>query len=140
MFTVGVSDKGSDLKALLGLTHFQAHGVNGRIRFLVDGWTEDLSSLPSGLFNMAACFIKASKGATILSSLIMAVISHNLCSILWVRSKSLGPADMQEERINYTGAWGSLRSHRRVCLPHSHNSVRTKEIQSKNGLKICACT
>lgn len=36
---------------------------------------------------------------TILSNLILEVLSHHLCCILFVRTKSLGPTDTQEEGI-----------------------------------------
>lgn len=90
----------------LGLC-FQAHMATGRIQVHVGWWTEGLSSLlvfdhgPPivscyvGFPDMAAGFIKASKGATpskmdvgILCNIIMEMTSCSLGNILLVKSKS----------------------------------------------------
>lgn len=117
----GLTGSSASLAAIecwLGL-HFQAHLVVGRIQIHIGGWSEGLSCLlvvdysppvvPCyvGLPNVAACFIKVSKGASpskmdvgILCNTLMEVTFCRLCHILLGRSKPQIPSTFKERRLH----------------------------------------
>lgn len=97
--------------------------LSARGSLLAIGWKPPLVPCQMGLSNMASC--KASKRESQLArwksqsyNLVTEVIFHHFCCILFLRSKSLDPAQRGLHKGMTTRRWGSLRVTLEVCLPH----------------------
>ena len=114
--------------SLQGFDSLKNCWAEGLSSSLVDGWKVPSVPCHMDLFISQLALLeqarKKSQRVSVFYNLVSEVISHHSCHILFIRSKSVGPALKQGVEVTQGHEYqeaGIIGSHFRSCIPHHVN-------------------